>query len=91
MATFPGSAGATGRPAKDPDAAPENPYPVVTSFNPTASTCEWCQAICVKEKIYIKAAAAGQWRGKCGDCGKSERFTTKEMIDFGRFTVAKED
>ena len=90
LATFPGSAGSTGRPPLDPDATPENPYPVVTSFNPTASTCEWCQAICVKHKNYVKTAKAGEWKGSCVDCKQTKRVTTKEMIDFGRFTIAKE-
>jgi hypothetical protein len=90
LGTFPGSAGSTGRPPLDPDAAPENPYPVVTSFNDTQSKCDWCESICVRRKIYTKVADTDRWKGTCGDCKKGRTVTTEEMINFGRFTVAKD-
>jgi hypothetical protein len=98
LGTFPGSAGSTGRPPLDPDAAPENPYPVVETFNPTASTCDWCDAICVKRKTYSKITDtnlarnpnSGCWQGYCSDCKEKRIVTTEEMISFGRFTIAKD-
>ena len=89
LGTFPGSAGSTGRPPKDENAAPDCPYPVVTSFNETKVQCDWCDNICVEAKIYTKIADTDQWRGNCGDCRQKRTVTTKEMINFGRFTIAK--
>lgn len=91
LATFPGSAGSTGRPPNDPDAAPDNPYPVVDSFNPTPTTCEWCQSICTKHKLYVKINNSNNWRASCGDCKQKRIVTTKEMIKNGSFTIAKLD
>lgn len=98
LGTFPGSAGSTGRPPLDPDAAPDRPYPVVTSINQPQVQCDWCNSISVEPKTYSKITDsnyarnrnAGCWRGTCGDCKEKRIVTAEEMISFGRFTVAKE-
>ena len=90
LGTFPGSAGSTGRPPKDENAAPECPYPVVTAFVETHAQCEWCDSICIDKKTYSKVInEVGQWKGSCGDCGQRRVVTTGQMIKFNRFTIAK--
>lgn len=90
LGTFPGSAGSAGRPPKDPDAAPERPYPVVHSLKATESLCGHCERTCTETKTYSKIAGTDEWRCKCQDCGDSFKVKTEEMIKNNRFTIAKD-
>jgi len=61
---------------KDP---PERGYPVVCTYTPQSTTCEWCQQTVLQPatKIYSRTPGSKIWEGKCKEC-KLKKVIVKE-------------